>query len=153
MDVRLRATLSNDMDLLKAPKLVLGIGLGIAVALSGWSFLSMYSMTDHSGQFEKPTRALLHAGVARDSQALARMDVSPTALRWVLDRSRTDPGLLKTLEAGLHASGSRHNHDRAEVTFDVKGLKQCGQWPLTVYFSGLPSAMRIEDVRTGCDSR
>lgn len=134
-------------------QVLLGLGIAVAGSLAAWSFLSMYSTTDRSGRFEAPTLAFLRAGSAADSQALARMDVSPEAARWVLATSRRDPGLLKAMESGLEASGSRRNHDRAEVTFDVKGLTRCGPWPLTVYFSGLPSAMRIEDVRTGCEPR
>lgn len=81
------------------------------------------------------------------------MDVAPAAVRWVLDRGRRDPGFLQALEAGLQASGTRRNHDRAEVTFEAKGLSRCGPEPLTVYFSGLPAAVRIEAVKTGCDLR
>lgn len=139
-------------DLSRGP-VVLGMAIAIAVALLGSSFASMYSTRGRSDRFRKPTLALLRAGLAQDSPAIAGMDVSPAAMQWVLAVGRRDPELLKAMVAGLEGSGSRRNRDRAEVTFDVKGLTRCGPWPLTVYFSGLPSAARIEDVQTGCEPR
>jgi hypothetical protein len=132
-------------------QIILGAAILLAAGWFGWSLVTRYSPAGHSEQFRAPTLALLRAGLALDSAALARLDVSPAAARWVLDRSRSDPELLRVLEAHLEPSGVRHNRDHSEVTFDAKGLTRCGPWPLTVYFSGLPAAMRIEEVRSGCD--
>jgi hypothetical protein len=132
------------------------IGLGVAIALAaaffGFSFGSLYTAPDHSRGFTEAMRAFLLAGLAQDSAAVAELDVSPTALRWVLDRGRRNPDFLETLVAGLEASGTRRGRDTAEVTFHAKDLTGCGPDALTVYFSGLPSSLRIEEVKTGCDA-
>ncbi|NOT09491.1 MAG: hypothetical protein HOP28_14970 [Gemmatimonadales bacterium] len=134
-------------------KAILGIVTAVILGWLGMSLLTLYSAPSSPSPFAEPTRALLRAGLALDSEALMRMDVSSDAVRWILERSRKDRGLLKTLEADLHALGTRYSRDGAEAAFGAKGLTRCGRWPLTVYFSGLPSAMRIDAVESGCDMR
>ena len=120
----------------KEPAL-LGVGLAIAAGWFGLSLVSRYSPRDHSGRFRQPTVHYLRAGLALDSAALARMDVSPAARRWILDKGHSDPELLRMLAAGLRVSGTMTNGANNEVTFDAKDLKRCG----------------LEVVQSGCDAR
>ena len=134
-------------------RILFGAAIAIATRWLGFSLLSLYSIPAHPSKFTEPTRGFLRAGLALDSGALSEMDVSPGAILWALDQGRSNPALLRTLEASLYSTGSRRNGDHNEVTFDAKNLKGCGKWPLTVYFSGSPAGARIEEVQTDCSPR
>jgi hypothetical protein len=134
----------------KASRVLLGVGITITIALVGSLFMSQYTASGGIDRFTQPTMNLLRAGLALDSSRLARMNVSASALGWALHEGRTDPGLLRSMIAGLRKPGVRQNRDSREVSFDVMNLQRCGKLPLTVYFSGIPEAPRIEGVRTDC---
>lgn len=140
---------------LTATREKIGLGIGIAIAM-GWfgvSLVSRYSPPDHSARFRRPALSFVQAGLAQDSAGLARSDVSPSAVSWILDRGRRDPDLLRALAADLRVSGTMSNGTSNEVRFETKNLERCRQWPLILYFSGAPTSTRIESVQSSCDAR
>ena len=132
------------------------VAIAAAFIWLGWRVVARYSPGDDSPYpdnaqgFSEATVAFLRAGKAMDSVALRGMDISPAAQRWVLDQARLDPDFLSALAKGLFVLGIRRSFDFREVTFTAKNLTRCQQSPLTVRFTGLPTARHISEVESTC---
>ena len=130
--------------------IALGAGALLTVT-AAWALMARYSSKNPYAAFVEPTRRFLEAGLAVDSVALVRMEASPEAIAWALSTGRREPARLRALLRGIGAGGGRRSGDEALVLFDARGFGSCPTASLTVTFRGLPSAMHVARVSSGCE--
>ncbi len=127
----------------------IGLLLLLGAGYAGWSLLGVYSVRTYR-TFLAPTREFLTAGLALDSARLARQGADPDAVHWVLAAGRQNAAFLRTLDEGLYVGHGMRNGDSTLVLFGARGLTQCSNWPLAVFFAGPPAAVHIRRVEGGC---
>ncbi len=139
---------------LLSPALAVRVCAVVAVGVSAWLLMGVYSVGPSYASYVTPAHAFLQAAVSHDSAGLVRQGAEQSVVQWALQEGREHPAALQALEQGLTLGSGRAAEGGATVVwFDARAGGECVDWSLRITFRGVGAARRIDRATVYCGTR